>query len=57
MSHVGLADAQVLKDETTLADNGVSEAGFMVVMVTKARPCLLNALRSAHGDQSACVRG
>ena len=26
---------QVLKDETTLKDNGVSENGFLVVMVTK----------------------
>ena len=28
---------QVLKDDTTLADNSVSETGFMVVMVSKAR--------------------
>jgi len=28
---------QVLKDESTLADNNVSETGFMVVMVSKAR--------------------
>ena len=28
---------QVLKDDTTLEDNKVSENGFMVVMVTKVR--------------------
>lgn len=33
--HLQLPSHQVLKDDTTLADNGVDEAGFLVVMVTK----------------------
>ena len=32
---------QVLKDDTTLADNSVSETGFMVVMASKARTLVL----------------
>lgn len=29
---------KVLKDETTMADNKVSEGGFLVVMLTKVGP-------------------
>jgi len=32
---------QVLKDDTTLAENKVSENGFMVIMVTKVLLLLL----------------
>ena len=37
MGNVVILDTclQVLKDDTTLADNKVSENGFMVIMVTK----------------------
>ena len=37
---------QVLKDDTTLADNKVSENGFMVIMVTKVTLaiCRVNAI-------------
>lgn len=39
LTAVILPSPQVLKDDTTLEDNKVSENGFMVVMVTKV--CML----------------
>ncbi|KAK9831333.1 hypothetical protein WJX81_003122 [Elliptochloris bilobata] len=42
-SQVIIYQGKVLKDDTTLADNGVSETGFMVVMVTKAKAPALKA--------------
>lgn len=52
----GWAVAQVLKDDTALEDNKISNENFVVVMVTKVWHILCNPLLLALISRTSCFQ-